>query len=164
MLVSLLGWVHAAVSAIALPLALYMLLSRKGTPDHRMAGRAFVVIMLVVCVTSLGIYRLGRAGFAHWLAIATISFVALGWCAARFHWPTRAAWQHVHITAMLTACYLLFGGAINEAFLRIPYLHDMPRRPSALLMSHTALMLLFVTWAVWANGFLAGRRSKGIAA
>jgi uncharacterized membrane protein len=164
MLVSMIGWVHGAVSAIALPLALYMLLARKGTPRHRAAGRAFAIIMLVVSVTSLGIYRFDRFWMPHWTAVATIASVALGWCAVRFRWPTRASWQHVHITAMLITCYLLFGGAINEAFLRVPYLHDMPRRPFAIVTAQSALMFLFATWVVWTNGFLAGRRSKEIAA
>lgn len=79
--------VHAFAALTALLLGAWQLFwSRKGTPAHRIAGRAWVAAMLFVAVSSFGIQDLrpGHFSFLHILSVVTIVTVSLGvWDATR---------------------------------------------------------------------------------
>ncbi len=76
--------------------------------------------MLVTNVTALGIYRTGVFFFPHWLAVVTLAVIAVGYWAVSMRSIRR--WLLVHITCMTVSYYMLVGGAVNEAFLRIDVL------------------------------------------
>ena len=91
------------------------MLSRKGGHTHRKSGRVYAIAYVVVCVTSLGIYGAQRFWFPHWLALVGLAVLAVGYMAVRFK---PRGWRYVHLTAMLLSAYNLFGGGVNEVFLR----------------------------------------------
>lgn len=76
---------HAFAALTSLLLGGWQLFfSTKGTPVHRFAGRAWVVLMLYVSVSSFWIQELRPGSFSllHILSIVTIVTVSLGFVAA----------------------------------------------------------------------------------
>ena len=90
------------------------MLARKGSPRHRASGRMYACAYLALSLTSLGIYGQQRFWFPHWLALAGLAVLAVGYLAVRIK---PQGWRYVHLIAMLLSAYNLFGGAVNEAFL-----------------------------------------------
>ena len=119
-LVTVVAWVHVAASALSLCIGAVVLFRTKGTASHRRHGRLYVCAMLVTNVTALGIYRTGVFFFPHWLAVVTLAVIAVGYWAVSTRSIRR--WLSVHITCMTVSYYMLVGGAVNEAFLRIDVL------------------------------------------
>jgi len=155
-----LGWVHLVASFAALAIGALVLLCPKGTPAHKRRGRVYAVALLVTNVTALGIYRRGIFFFPHWLAIAALIVTTVGVLAAHFKVPRRA-WLHVHLTCLLTSLYLLVGGGVNEAFLRVDALHRLAPtlNSQAVGLTHLTLQILFLTLIVYLNAVVL-RRSR----
>jgi len=63
---------HTAAAFAALALGAAMFLAAKGTLLHRMAGRSWVALMLVVAVSSFWIQRTGSFSWIHILSVAVI--------------------------------------------------------------------------------------------
>ena len=142
---SIIGWLHTLACVVAMLAFVPVMVTRKGSRRHRASGRAYSIAYVVVCVTSLGIYSQQRFWFPHWLAVGGLAVLGVGYLAARLK---PAGWRYVHLTAMLLSAYNLFGGAVNEAFLRVG-----PRRGLAganilasplVGMTHGVVMLVFV--------------------
>jgi len=155
-----LGWVHLVASLAALAVGILVLLRPKGTPVHRRRGRVYALALLVTSVTALGIYRRGIFFFPHWLAIAALIVTTVGVLAAHFKVPRRAS-LHVHLTCLLTSLYLLVGGGVNEAFLRVDALHRLAPtlNSQAVGLTHLTLQILFLTLIVYLNAVVL-RRSR----
>jgi uncharacterized membrane protein len=142
---SFFGWSHLAACLIAMAAFMPVMFARKGGRVHRTWGRMYAIAYAIACVTSLGIYRLQKFWFPHWLAIAGLAVLAAGYFAARYKPP---GWRYIHLTAMLLSAYNLFGGAVNEAFLRIKPLTKLnggnPFASPWLGMTHGLLMMSFL--------------------
>jgi uncharacterized membrane protein len=150
---SWLGWVHAVVCLVALATGAIMLIKPKGTLQHRTCGRLYLISMLAANVTALGIYRNGVFFFPHWFAVAALTAIATGFLCVRLRWP-KAYWRNVHLTCMVASYYMLIGGGVNEAFLRIDVLHAMaPNVLNSRLvgMTHFANMTIFGVLIVYFN-------------
>jgi len=155
-----LGWVHLVASLVALAVGIVMLLRAKGTHLHKRRGAIYVVAILITAVTSLGIYRNGHFIFAHWLAIAAVGATVIGFLAARLKTPQNG-WVHVHLTCMLLSCYLLFGGSVNELFLRVNALRSLAPdffHSPIIGMTHVALSAFFIGLAIYFNFRVAARQ------
>ena len=119
---SLVGWVHTIVCVVAMLAFVPVMIARKGSRRHRTFGRVYSLAYVAVCATSLGIYSQQRFWFPHWLAIGGLVVLVIGYLAA--HLKPRG-WRYIHLSAMLLSAYNLFGGAVNEAYLRIPPLRRL---------------------------------------
>jgi uncharacterized membrane protein len=140
-----LGWVHLLASFAAMATGAAVLMRPKGTADHKSRGRIYVAAMAVTSLTALGIYRRGEFFFPHWLALAALIITAAGIAAAHFKVP-RTGWIHLHLTCMVASFYLLIGGAVNEAFLRVNFLRRLVpdfNSSFAVGMTQLSVMLLF---------------------
>jgi uncharacterized membrane protein len=127
--ITLIGWVHTLACLIALVAGGWNIVGAKGTPRHILMGRVYVVAMIVLNLSAFAIYKFDIAqfapfkagpnvfGFFHWLAVAALVFVLVGYYAARHQ--NRAFWSYVHPVAMTLSYYDLVGGGINEAFARL---------------------------------------------
>jgi hypothetical protein len=67
----------------------------------------------------------------------------------------------VHLTSLLTSLYLLVGGGVNEAFLRVDALHRLaPTLNSpAVGLTHLTVQIHFLTLIVYFNAMVL-RRSR----
>lgn len=139
------GWIHTFASAVAMLAFVPVMLARKGNPRHRAWGRAYAIAYAALCVTAFGVYSQQRFWFPHWLAAAGLAALAVGYLAVRFK---PRGWRYVHLTAMLLSAYNLFGGAVNEAFLRVGPLRALAGAEalsSPLVgMTHAVVMFAFV--------------------
>jgi arsenite methyltransferase len=113
---SLIGWPHTAACVVAMFAFFPVILARKGGETHRKWGRIYSLSYVVLCITGLGIYRQHKFFFPHWLSIGGLILLGLGYWASRYK---PRGWRVIHIVAMLLTASNLFGGAINEAFLRV---------------------------------------------
>jgi uncharacterized membrane protein len=154
------GWIHTVFSIFAMLAVVPVMLARKGSRVHRGWGRAYAIAYLVVCVTSFGIGQ--RFWFPHWLAVAGLAALAIGYLAARMK---PRGWRYIHLTAMLLSAYNLYGGAVNEAFLRVRPLRAAAGEDglaSPLVgMTHGAVMFVFFLLIASYAGILAANRTKG---
>jgi uncharacterized membrane protein len=142
---SVVGWIHTVASVVAMLAFAPVMLARKGGRRHRAWGRAYSIAYVVLCVTSLGIYSQQRFWFPHWLAVGGLAVLSVGYLAARLK---PRGWRYFHLSAMLLSAYNLFGGAVNEAYLRIRPLRELAGDnvlASPLVgMTHGLVMLVFV--------------------
>jgi uncharacterized membrane protein len=118
MTLSTLGAAHFAASLAALVLGLAVILERKGTPAHRLIGSGYVVAMILLNVTALGVYRLTSSfGPFHALALISLAILARGIAAV---WRRRAGWLKTHYYSMAWSYVGLLAAASAEVAARVP--------------------------------------------
>jgi len=112
------GWLHTLTATASILLGGYVLLTKKGTKNHLKMGRYHLVCMLLTNVTSLFIYNaFDKWFFPHTLAVITLVILGIG-----FYFSRKRLYKHwlkVHLSCFILSYYMLIGGGINEAFLRI---------------------------------------------
>jgi uncharacterized membrane protein len=166
--VGFIGWIHTMACMIALATGAVQLVARKGTPTHKTIGRWYFFAMLIANVSVFAIYKFdirfapvavgpGIFGLFHWMAVTTLAALLLGLFAASRQ--KYAVWAYVHPAAMLFTYYMLVGGLINEAFVRVPFLHDIAQAQiaraantsQAPIVGQTqfAAMVFFIGLLVW---------------
>lgn len=161
---SMVGWAHTLACLAAMAAFMPVMLARKGGHVHRMSGRAYALAYVALSVTSLGIYGQQRFWFPHWLALAGLLVLATGYVAVRLK---PRGWRFLHMVAMLLSAYNLFGGAVNEAFLRVLPLRSLvgPNIVASPVvgMTHGAVMLVFVLLiAVYVAMSVLGTRRRTV--
>ena len=78
---------HIALALAAVPVGLFILLSKKGTAQHKLVGRVWLVIMLIVSLSAILIHEInpGRYSLIHPLIPWTIgSLIYSIWNIKRF--------------------------------------------------------------------------------
>ena len=103
--------VYAALAAALL--GAVILFRRKGTPRHRLAGKVWVALMVVVSLSSFGIHEInlwGRWSPIHILSIVTLVSLAAGiWLARRRQVAGhRFTMQATYVGALLVAGLFTF--------------------------------------------------------
>jgi uncharacterized membrane protein len=143
--ISVIGWLHTIACVAALVLGAMNLMAAKGNVAHKQRGSAYTAAMLLAMGLSLFVYRFdvplvrgeqqghGVFGLFHWLAIATIFLVVVGYYAAVRQ--SKGFWAYTHPVAMTLSYSLLIGGLINELFARVEVL-----RPLAYVTIHGRLV------------------------
>ena len=74
-------WIHSVAAIAALLLGAFILWRRKGTTWHRMGGRVWVALMLVVALSSFFISEIRQVGpfsWIHLLSLYTLGSLAVG--------------------------------------------------------------------------------------
>jgi uncharacterized membrane protein len=146
---STLGVAHLASALTAMALGALVLLERKGTLSHRAIGTGYVLAMVLVNLSALGIYRLtGRFGPFHTLALASLATVAWGMRAALLR---RQGWMQTHAYSMAWSYVGLSAAAAAEIAVRVPSLAasiNSAARATALGIAIAALFTLLGFWAV----------------
>lgn len=78
--------IHVAAAVLAFLLGGYVLFARKGGRRHRMAGMAWVMLMVIVCVSSFFIHMIRLVGPwspIHLLSVATLAALVYAIAQAR---------------------------------------------------------------------------------
>lgn len=115
---ALISWTHIISATACILIGLLVLIKEKGSRQHLKLGIVYFYLMLINCATSLLLYNTtGKWFYAHTLAVVTIAVLLPGLLILKLR--TFKYRLKVHITAFVLSYYLLIGGAINEAFLRI---------------------------------------------
>lgn len=117
---SSLGLFHFVVSMLALITSTWVLAKEKGTPLHKKMGYAYVCMMLLVCGTSFGMYRLtGKFGLFHWLALVGLATIAAGMIPMWMKNWSRSS-KGVHLWFMYYSVLGLYAAFASELCVRIP--------------------------------------------
>ena len=108
----------AAVAALLLGLGVFLL--RKGTRLHVQIGIGYVISMVIMNVTALGIYRLtGNLNPFHVGALFSLATLLAGWVPAIRRKP-RDHWLQRHFEFMSWSYVGLVAAAVAEAGTRVP--------------------------------------------
>ncbi|NKB22024.1 MAG: DUF2306 domain-containing protein [Alphaproteobacteria bacterium] len=89
---------HLATAFVAVPLGIYVLSRQKGTRHHKLVGRIWVAVMLVVALSSFWITGLNRDGSMSWIHILSIiTLISL----VLAIWAIRHDYKRLHIICMI---------------------------------------------------------------
>jgi uncharacterized membrane protein len=100
--------IHLATVLPALPLGLYVFLSRKGGARHRLLGRIWMALMAITAVAALFIRHLNDGAFSyiHIASVVTLVSIPLAIRAAR---RRRIAEHRAHLLSMFFGALLVSG-------------------------------------------------------
>jgi uncharacterized membrane protein len=114
------GWIHIASALAALALGSFVVLSRKGTPVHRLVGLGYVFSSLLLDASALSLYEMtGHFGPFHVGAIFNMVCVLTGLSAPILR---NGDWLKWHFRWMGWSYFGLLAAAFAEAAVRIPAL------------------------------------------
>lgn len=147
------GLVHLIMALAAIAFGTTIIFSRKGTAIHRWLGRGYLVTMLAVNGTALLIYELfGRFGPFHWMALASLAVVLVGYWPARRRTP---GWRVQHAYFMTGSYVGLLAALASEISTRARIL---PFFDAVALVSLVVIGLGVWLMRRWLPGILSGQR------
>lgn len=115
-----LGWFHLTTALLAMVAGAFVLTTKKGTKQHKRVGYGYVLSMLLVCGSAMGIYRLtGAFGIFH--VTALVGFLTLaGGMIPMFMKNIERQYKAVHIWFMYYSVLGLYAAFASELLVRIP--------------------------------------------
>ncbi len=147
--ISMIGWIHTITCVFAMIAGGVALFAKKGSVDHKKWGHWYIYVMAATNLSALLIFPEGQFNIFHWMAVGTLAALLLGWYAA----PRQgtAAWANTHLTCMLWSYYMLYGGLINESFLRVPVLRQFSPffGTNGLIFGMTQMVVMFLFIGIW---------------
>ena len=111
-------YVHAALALLAIPLGLYIFITRKGTKNHKMLGRTWVTVLIIVSLTAIFIQTInpGQYSLIHLLIPYTIgSLIYSIWNIRKFKKTKIESYKIKHMHSMIGVYIgaLLIAGAFT---------------------------------------------------
>ncbi len=111
-------YTHAAFALLAVPLGLYVLLTKKGTNQHRILGRIWVTFLIIVSLTAIFIQAInpGQYSLIHLLIPWTIgSLIYSIWNIKKFKKTRIERYKFAHMYSMIGVYVgaLLIAGAFT---------------------------------------------------
>ena len=111
-------YTHAAFALLAVPLGLYVLLTKKGTNQHRILGRIWVTFLIIVSLTAIFIQVInpGQYSQIHLLIPWTIgSLIYSIWNIKKFKKTRIERYKFAHMFSMISVYVgaLLIAGAFT---------------------------------------------------
>lgn len=109
-----------AAALLAMLVGAFVLATPKGTKRHKQIGYIYVVSMILVCTSAMGIYRLtGKFGIFH--ATAIFGFLTLaGSMIPMFMKNIERKYKAVHVWFMYYSVLGLYAAFASELSVRIP--------------------------------------------
>ena len=111
-------YVHAALALLAIPLGLYIFITKKGTKNHKMLGRTWVTVLIIVSLTAIFIQTInpGQYSLIHLLIPYTIgSLIYSIWNIRKFKKTKIESYKIKHMHSMIGVYIgaLLIAGAFT---------------------------------------------------
>ena len=97
-------YIHAFFALIAVPVGLYILLTKKGTQKHKLTGRIWTLFLLIVSFTALFIQAInpGEYSLIHLLISWTIgSLIYSIWSIRKFQKTKLQKYKKAHMYSMI---------------------------------------------------------------
>ena len=111
-------YTHAAFALLAVPLGLYVLLTKKGTKQHRILGRIWVTFLIIVSLTAIFIQTInpGQYSWIHLLIPFTlVSVIYSIWNIKKYKKTKIERYKYSHMYSMIGVYVgaLLIAGAFT---------------------------------------------------
>ena len=97
-------YIHAFFALSAVPLGLYIFLTKKGTKKHKLFGRIWVAWLVTISLTAIFIQEItpGEYSFIHLLIPLTIgSLIFSIWSIRKFKQTALQKYKSSHMTSMI---------------------------------------------------------------
>lgn len=116
------GLTHLIAGLFAVIFGGLVILLRKGTKVHRQVGYLYVISMVILIISSFGIYRLfGKFGLFHFFSIVATFSLLMGMIPMLKKQRTSKDYK-THFTRMYFSVVGLYAAFAAESFVRIPKL------------------------------------------
>lgn len=111
-------YIHATLALLAAPLGLYIFLTKKGTKQHRMLGRIWVIFLIIVSLTAIFIQTInpGQYSWIHLLIPFTlVSLIYSIWNIKKYKKTKIERYKYSHMYSMIGVYVgaLLIAGAFT---------------------------------------------------
>ena len=96
-------YAHAALALLAVPLGLYIFINKKGTKQHRILGRTWATILVIVSLTAVFIQTIkqGQYSLIHLLIPWTLgSLIYSIWNIKKFKKTKIERYKYAHMYSM----------------------------------------------------------------
>ena len=126
---SILGIIHTAISVFALFAAVVALLRYGKIAPLTNAGRAYILLTIITCLTSLPIMKTGHFTVAHGVAIIILILIPIGVYVKSLKFLGKSA-DYIQIVALSTTIFLSCIPAIVETLTRLPIAQPIATGPN----------------------------------
>lgn len=152
---STLGFIHTAISLVAVGAAIIAFFRDKGITSDNGLGKIYVIATVLTCLTGFGIFNHGGFGKAHALGVLTLLVLGLAWAAGQGKFGAKSVYIET-VSYSLTFFFHMIP-AITETSTRLPVGSPLVDSPEAEPLKAAAgiLFLLFLIGA-----FLQVRRLR----
>ena len=111
-------YIHATLALLAVQLGLYIFLTKKGTKQHRMLGRIWVIFLIIVSLTAIFIQTInpGQYSWIHLLIPFTlVSLIYSIWNIKKYKKTKIERYKYSHMYSMIGVYVgaLLIAGAFT---------------------------------------------------
>jgi uncharacterized membrane protein len=142
---------HTFFGFASLAFGLSVFLMRKGTSRHKLIGKCYVGVMLGLNLTAFGIYKVfGGFGLFHWLAVLSLATLIPAYLAVLFRTKIKT-WLSYHYEFMAWSYIGLLAATSNEAFVHLPFLHDIAIQLRWLPISCLVLIMIVGNFLIYKN-------------
>ena len=145
---SILGIIHTAISIFALLAAFYALFVDGRIDPKSQAGKIYIILTVITCLTSFPIMKTGHPTPGHAIAVMVLLLLLVAnYTAGLF----KSAFAYVQTAAMSATLFLSMIPAVNETLTRLPASHPFAASPDAPLvkMGVMVVFLLFVVGVIY---------------
>tara|TARA_Y100000389_G_scaffold119435_1_gene116598 strand:+ start:572 stop:958 length:387 start_codon:yes stop_codon:yes gene_type:complete len=97
-------YIHAALALLAIPLGLYIFIKKKGTKNHKILGRTWVIVLIIVSLTAIFIQTINPEQYSliHLLIPYTIgSLIYSIWNIKKFKKTKIERYKIAHMHSMI---------------------------------------------------------------
>lgn len=116
---SLLGIVHTAIGIVAILVAFFALLRQGKISPENSAGKLYILLTVITCLTAFPIMKTGHATAGHFVAAIILLLLPIGIYARNIR-PLGKTAEYVQIFALSTTLFLSMIPTIVETLTRIP--------------------------------------------
>ena len=111
-------YAHATLASLAVPLGLFIFLTKKGTKQHKMLGRIWVIFLIIVSLTAIFIQTInpGQYSWIHLLIPFTlVSLIYSIWNIKKYKKTKIERYKYSHMYSMIGVYVgaLLIAGAFT---------------------------------------------------
>jgi hypothetical protein len=139
---SILGIIHTAISILALFAAVYALYREGNINPGSSAGKSYIWLTAITCITGFPIMKTGHPTPAHYVGVIVLVLIALGIYSKRLF---GKASPYVRIVALSTTIFLSMIPTIVESLTRLPISHPIAPDPNAPIIQN-CLLTIFVLY------------------
>ncbi|MBR56375.1 hypothetical protein CMK19_21725 [Candidatus Poribacteria bacterium] len=111
-------YAHATLALLAVPLGLFILLTKKGTRQHKMLGQIWVIFLILVSLTAIFIQAInpGQYSWVHlFIPFTLVSLIYSIWSIKKYKKTKIERYKYSHMYSMIGVYVgaLLIAGAFT---------------------------------------------------